>query len=198
MLMINLRYATLRPPRGLAETVARAANSISSEFLQKEPKVTVVTVEGAVWRTSLSKIAAKSGAMVRAATILSFMAALTTVSFAQSIAPLQRTPIAVHDIAPPKEVTSTSVVRLDFKPGQPTGRHMHPVPVVGYVLEGEFIVKIENEPEKHYTAGQSIYEPANTVIERYDNASDSKPAVLIASYLVGQGQTELIKFLPSK
>ena len=57
---------------------------------------------------------------------------------------------------------------------------------------------IENEPEKHYTAGQSIYEPADTVIERYDNASDSKPAVLIANYLAGQGQTEVIKFLPNK
>jgi quercetin dioxygenase-like cupin family protein len=136
--------------------------------------------------------------MLRAATSLSLMVAFTAVSFAESTAPLQRTPIAVYDISPPKEVTSTSIVRLDFKPGQPTGRHMHPVPVVGYMLEGEFIVKLENEPEKHYSAGQSIYEPANKIIERYDNASDSKPAVVIASYLVGQGQTELIEFLPKK
>lgn len=170
---ITSRYATPPPQRGTAETVERAANSLSCALLQKGPKVLAVT------------------------TIL-FLMALTSVSFAQSPTPLQRTPIAIHDIAPPKEVASTTVVRLDFKPGQPTGRHMHPVPVIGFVLEGEFIVKIENEAEKHYTAGQSIYEPANVVIERFDNASDSKPAVLIANYLVGRGQTELIKFLPKK
>jgi quercetin dioxygenase-like cupin family protein len=135
---------------------------------------------------------------LRAALGLSIIAMLPAVSLAQSTVPLQRTPIAAHDIAPPKEVTKVSVVRLDFKAGQTTGRHMHPVPVIGYVLEGELVVKFENEPEKHYTAGQSIYEPANTVVERYDNASDAKPAVIIASYLAGQGQTELIKLLPTK
>jgi hypothetical protein len=121
---ITSRYASPQPQRGIAETVERAANSLSCGLLQKGPKVTAV------------------------ATIL-FLIALTTVSFAQSPTPLQRTPIAVHDIAPPKEVASTSVVRLDFKPGQPTGRHLHPVPVIGFVLKGEFIVKIENEAEKH-------------------------------------------------
>jgi quercetin dioxygenase-like cupin family protein len=135
---------------------------------------------------------------LRAALGLSIIVMLPAVSLAQSTVPLQRTPIAIHDIAPPKDVTNISVVRLDFKPGQPTGRHMHPVPVIGYVLEGEFVVKFETQPEKHYTAGQSIYEPANTVVERYNNASETKPAVVIASYLAGQGQTELIKFLPTK
>lgn len=134
---------------------------------------------------------------LRAALSLSIVVMLPAVSSAQSTVPLQRTPIAIHDIAP-KEVTKVSIVRLDFKAGQTTGRHMHPVPVIGYVLEGDFVVKFENEPEKHYTAGQSIYEPANTVVERYDNASDAKPAVVIASYLAGQGQTELIKLLPAK
>jgi quercetin dioxygenase-like cupin family protein len=125
-------------------------------------------------------------------------AALISNAQAEPAAPLERTPIATPDITPAKEVTSAAVVRLDFKPGQLTGRHMHPVPVIGYVLDGEFIVKIENQPEQHYTAGQAIFEPANTVIERYDNASGSKAAVLIATYLVGRGQTELIKFLPEK
>jgi len=131
----------------------------------------------------------------------SFLAPLIAAAFvsqaqAQPPEPLKRTPIATYDLAPDKAVARVVVVRLDFKPGQTTGRHLHPVPVVGDVIEGAFVVKVEGQPEKHYTAGQSIYEPANTVIERYDNASSSKPAVLVAHYLAGAGQTELIRFLP--
>ena len=94
-----------------------------------------------------------------------------------------------------KEVTNVPVVRLDFEPGQPTGLHRHPVPVIGYVLEGEFVVKIEGQAERHYSAGDSIYEPANITIERFDNASASEPASVIAHYLASDGEPELIKFL---
>jgi quercetin dioxygenase-like cupin family protein len=87
-------------------------------------------------------------------------------------------------------------VRLDFQPVQLTGRHFHPMPVIGYVLEGEFTVKAEGQPEQHFSAGQSILEPANVTIERFDNASATAPAVLIAHYLAGPGQSELIHLLP--
>jgi quercetin dioxygenase-like cupin family protein len=110
--------------------------------------------------------------------------------------PLKRTPIAQHQVSPDKEVTSVSVVRIDYAPAQRTGRHIHPMPVIGYVLEGSFIVKVSGGAETHYTVGQSIYEPAGTVIERFDNESPAKPAVLIAHYLAGPGQTELVRILP--
>jgi quercetin dioxygenase-like cupin family protein len=112
--------------------------------------------------------------------------------------PVKRTPITKHDIAPAKSVTNVSVVRIDYTPAQRTGRHIHPMPVVGYVLDGSFVVKISGRNEAHYTAGQSIYEPADTVIERFDNDSSTKPAVLIANYLAGPGQTELVRILPDK
>jgi quercetin dioxygenase-like cupin family protein len=111
-------------------------------------------------------------------------------------AALKRTPIAVHSLVPVQTVERVPVVRLDFQPGQLTGRHFHPMPVIGYVLEGEFIVKAEGQPEQHFSAGQSILEPANVTIERFDNASATAPAVLIAHYLAGPGQTELIHLLP--
>ena len=109
---------------------------------------------------------------------------------------LKRTLIATHELAPANEATSISVVRLDFEPGQPTGRHMHAMPVIGYVLEGAFVVKIAGQPERSFIAGQSICEPADTTIERFDNASSTEPAVLIAHYLAGPGETELIRLLP--
>lgn len=116
---------------------------------------------------------------------------------AQMPPPVKRTPITKHDISPDKNVSSVSVVRIDYQPAQRTGRHIHPMPVVGYVLEGSFVVKISGK-ETHYTAGQSIYEPADTIIERFDNDSTSRPAVLIGHYLAGPGQTELVRILPGK
>jgi quercetin dioxygenase-like cupin family protein len=122
------------------------------------------------------------------------IAAVATVSRTHA-APLKRTPIASH-MLPGMPVDHVPVVRLDFEPGQPTGRHLHPMPVIGYVLEGEFVVQVAGQPEQRFTVGQSILEPANVVIERFDNASATKPAVLIAHYLAGSGQDELIRFLP--
>lgn len=117
---------------------------------------------------------------------------------AQMPPPLKRTPITQHHISPDKNVTSVSVVRIDYKPAQRTGRHIHSMPVIGYVLEGSFVVKVSGGTETHYTVGQSIYEPADTVIERFDNDSPAKPAVLIAHYLAGPGQTELVWILPDQ
>jgi quercetin dioxygenase-like cupin family protein len=56
---------------------------------------------------------------------------------------------------------------------------MHPVPVVGYVESGVFIIQVEGQPQQRYTAGEAIYEPANTTIEHYDNESSTEPAVLV-------------------
>lgn len=110
--------------------------------------------------------------------------------------PLKRTPISTNTLAPAKTVANVAVARIDFAPGQKTGRHLHPMPVVAFVLEGEFVVKFQGETERHYTAGQTVYEPANIVVERYDNASSTKPAVLLANYLAGPDDHELIRLLP--
>jgi hypothetical protein len=40
--------------------------------------------------------------------------------------------------------------------------------------------------------------PADTVIERFDNDSSTKPSVLIGHYLAGPGQTELVRILPDQ
>lgn len=130
--------------------------------------------------------------------IVLISAAIWAQSAAQTPPPLKRTPITQHHISPDKNVTSVSVVRIDYKPAQRTGRHIHPMPVIGYVLEGSFVVKVSGSAETHYTVGQSIYEPADTLIERFDNDSATKPAVLIGHYLAGPGQTELVRILSDK
>jgi len=123
---------------------------------------------------------------------------LTVLAHSQSATELKRTPITTAQLSPAKTVDHVQVTRLDFQPGQTTGRHMHPVPVVGYVESGVFVVQVEGEPQHRYTPGEAIYEPANTPIERFDNESSTTPAVLIAYYLAGAEDKVLIKFLPPR
>jgi quercetin dioxygenase-like cupin family protein len=116
----------------------------------------------------------------------------------QTTTEIKRTPITNAVLSPGKTVDHVQVTRLDFQPGQITGRHMHPVPVVGYVESGVFIVQVEGQQQRRYIAGEAIFEPANTPIERFDNESSTEPAVLIACYLAGVEDKVLIKFLPPR
>jgi hypothetical protein len=45
--------------------------------------------------------------------------------------------------------------------------------------------------------GDALYEPGNTVIEKFGNGSATEPAVFIANYLLSAGDTEIIHFLGS-
>jgi quercetin dioxygenase-like cupin family protein len=111
---------------------------------------------------------------------------------------LKRTQIGTAAILPQKMVDHVQVTRLDFAPGQATGRHLHPMPVIGYVESGAFLVRVEGQPEHRYSAGEVISEPANLPIARFDNASSTEPAVLIAYYLAGPEDQVLIVKLPPR
>lgn len=94
-----------------------------------------------------------------------------------------------------RTVTSIDVREISFAPGQKTGRHKHPCPVVGFVAEGTAILEIEGEEPRQLSAGSSFYEPAERVILRFDNSSASAPMKFIAHYLLN-GTQELIEMLP--
>ena len=109
--------------------------------------------------------------------------------------PITRTPLATAQISPGKTITRVQVTRLGFQPGQATGRHFHPVPVLTQVESGSFIVQIEGQPERLYGLGEIIFEPAHTTIARYDNASPTASASAIAYYLAGDEDQTLIETL---
>ena len=44
-----------------------------------------------------------------------------------------------------RNVTHVDIRRITFSPGQRTGRHLHPCPVVGYVASGTAFYQIEGE-----------------------------------------------------
>lgn len=93
-----------------------------------------------------------------------------------------------------KTVTSVQSAQIDFAPAQATGRHRHPIPVVGQVLRGAFQFQVDGEAVRTLTAGDAFYEPANTAILRFDNASDREPASIVAFYLMGKDDHELILY----
>ena len=90
--------------------------------------------------------------------------------------------------------TSVDVREIRFEPGQQTGRHLHPCPVVGYIAQGTASFQIEGQPVQALPTGSAFYEPANTVIASFDNASATEPMLFIAFYLLN-GQQDLIQML---
>ena len=96
-----------------------------------------------------------------------------------------------------KRVTSVDIREIVFEPGQETGLHKHPCPVFGYIAEGEAVLEIKGQPPQPLPTGSAFYEPAETVILRFDNASPKDRMKFIAVYLL-EGQQELIEMLPQE
>jgi len=94
-----------------------------------------------------------------------------------------------------KMVSRVEIKEINFKPLQKTGLHLHPCPVVGYIAEGSAIFQVTGGPKQTLKAGDAFFEPANSVIEHFDNASDIHPLKFIAYYLI-KDEKEIIKMLP--
>ena len=112
-----------------------------------------------------------------------------------ALADVTREPLATYQVQPAKPVGWVQVKKLTITPGGKTRFHTHPGPVVSYVVQGTLIVKVKGEAEKTYKPGDAIFEPGNTVIEKFDNGSATEPAVFIANYLLGPDDKEIIHFL---
>ena len=106
-----------------------------------------------------------------------------------------RTPL-LSAALPNKTVTAVDVREIVFEPGQETGLHKHPCPTFGYIAEGEAILQVKGQPPQSLKTGSAFHEPADTVILRFDNASDEKKMRFICFYLL-EGQQELIEMLPA-
>jgi quercetin dioxygenase-like cupin family protein len=58
-----------------------------------------------------------------------------------------------------KPATAT-VVEVTIEPGQAGVPHRHPGSAIGYVVEGEYELGIDDQPTKVVKAGETYYEPA--------------------------------------
>jgi quercetin dioxygenase-like cupin family protein len=127
------------------------------------------------------------------------LSAISTVAIAENFPPLQRVPVleeAIPSNNPPVKLVRGA--RIRFAPRQLTGLHRHPISVVGVVTAGSFIIKKEGEPEKVVKTGEPFFEAAGVTTERFDNASDTEPAELVAFYLADTKDRPLIEMLDQK
>jgi quercetin dioxygenase-like cupin family protein len=67
-----------------------------------------------------------------------------------------------------------TVVEITLAPGQQTGWHKHPVPLFGYVLEGELTVDYGPLGERTYRQGEGLAEAMNQA----HNGRNTGPGVL--------------------
>ena len=127
------------------------------------------------------------------------LSVIPAVAFAEDFPPLQRVPLleeAIPSASPPVKLVRCA--RIRFAPKQPTGLHRHPISVAGVVTVGSFIFKREGEAEKVIKAGDSFFEPAGVTTERFDNASNTEPAEIVAFYLTDSKDRALIEMLGGK
>src|ERR1700761_884156 len=106
-----------------------------------------------------------------------------------------RKPLFTAVLEQSKKVGKVEIKEIVFQPGQKTGLHFHPCPVVGYIAEGSVAFQIEGAEEKLLRAGDAFFEPPNTKILKFDNASDTKGMKFVAFYLLDATEDELIRML---
>jgi quercetin dioxygenase-like cupin family protein len=127
------------------------------------------------------------------------LSAISSAAIAEEFPPLQRVPV-LEEVIPPTNPAIKMVrgARIRFVPRQTTGLHRHPISVAGVVTAGSFFFKREGEAEKVIKTGDSFFEPAGVVTERFDNASSTEPAELVAFYLTDSKDRALIEMLGTK
>jgi quercetin dioxygenase-like cupin family protein len=108
---------------------------------------------------------------------------------------IYRKPLFTAVLEQAKKVGKVEIKEIVFQPGQKTGLHFHPCPVVGYIAEGTAVFQIEGSEERKLRAGEAFFEPANLKILKFDNTSDTKGMKFIAFYLLDAAEDELIRML---
>jgi quercetin dioxygenase-like cupin family protein len=93
-----------------------------------------------------------------------------------------------------QKVKSTEIQEITMAAGQGAPKHLHPSPVLGIINSGEAVFQIEGQERVILHQGDAFYEPKNTNILHFDNASAEKPLIFTAIYLK-EGSEENIKFI---
>src|SRR5260370_33862002 len=83
---------------------------------------------------------------------------------------------------------SLTEVEVSYAPGESSNAHRHPGITIAYVLEGEERSKVGDDPEKTYATGQMFLVTPNQLHAGSGNASNTKPARLLATILAEKGE----------
>jgi quercetin dioxygenase-like cupin family protein len=88
---------------------------------------------------------------------------------------------------------SLVAVVVDYAPGGASPSHVHAKSafIFGYVLSGEIESQVNDGPKQVYRAGESFYETPGSRHPVSRNASETKPAKLLAVFVVDTDDKEL-------
>jgi quercetin dioxygenase-like cupin family protein len=106
-----------------------------------------------------------------------------------------RTSLLGATLGADSHVERVEVARVELAPGQRTGLHRHPCPVIGWISAGTITFQVADGPQVTLTAGDAFHEPAGVPVPHFDNASETEPAAFIAAYLLPAGEDRLIEML---
>ena len=101
----------------------------------------------------------------------------------QQSATIKRTPLQKFDV--PGTNHETVIAMAEIVPNVNVGRHTHPGPESGYMVEGEMVLYVEGQPEKTVKAGQSYQVPPGAI---HDAKSGPNGAKVVATYVVEKGK----------
>ena len=101
----------------------------------------------------------------------------------QQTANIKRTPLQKFDV--PGTNFETVIGIAEIVPNVNIGRHTHPGPESGFMLDGEMVLMVEGQPEKAVRTGESYQVPPGAV---HDAKTGPKGAKVIATYVVEKGK----------
>jgi quercetin dioxygenase-like cupin family protein len=96
---------------------------------------------------------------------------------------IKRTPLQKFDV--PGTGYETVIGIAEIVPNVLIGRHTHPGPESGYLLDGDMTLLIEGQPPLELKAGQSYKIPPGAI---HDAKSGPKGTKVIATYVVEKGK----------
>jgi quercetin dioxygenase-like cupin family protein len=110
--------------------------------------------------------------------------AFTAPIHAQQPSPVKRTILQRADI--PGTNLEAIYATVEIAAGFKAGRHSHPGVVMAQVVEGEFWLALDGQPEKVFKAGEALTVPSGTV--HNEGATGGGAAKLNAVYVLEKGK----------
>jgi quercetin dioxygenase-like cupin family protein len=118
----------------------------------------------------------------------------------QAAAPEAKVSLVFDHVLPNVPGKSMRGVLVEYGPGGSSAAHIHPASAFIYatVLEGEIKSQVNNGPVKTYKAGENFSENPGDHHAVSANASATKPAKLLAVFVVDTKETQLTMPEPRK
>jgi quercetin dioxygenase-like cupin family protein len=94
---------------------------------------------------------------------------------------------------PSRDGLVVQAARVDYAPGGYTpGAHRHPAGAYVYVFEGSVQFQIDDGAPFVLDAGESFHEPPGALHAVSRNASDERPASMLAFFVLGAGEPQTV------